>query len=141
MNFINKRTYEQLYHDHENYNHDRINFIKELNKITFIEDDYLIIHKNVFDKYLNINLINYFGFSVSTYDNNKLKINEINIKSKIKIILESTKMHNNALFLTFDLIKKYMTIITFITYIKQYNKKWLDLYISYEKKILKINID
>ena len=41
-------------------------------------------------------------------------------------------MHNNALFLTFDLIKKYMTIITFITYIKQYNKKWLDLYISYE---------
>lgn len=141
MELLNKRTYEQLYNDHENYNHDRNKFIKQLNKITFIESDNLIIYKDMFNKYFNINLINYFGFSVSIYDNSKLKISEINTTSKIKIILESTKMYNNVLFLTFDLIEKYMTIITFIKYIKKYNKKWLDLRISYEKKILKINID
>jgi len=140
MELLNERTYEQLYNDHENYNHDRNKFIKELNKITFIDGDNLIIHKSIYDKYLNINLINHFGFSVSSYDNENLLISEINTTSKIKNILESTKMNNQVLLITFDLIERYMTIIAFISYIKKYNKQWLDMCVSYEKKLLKINI-
>jgi len=141
MNFLNKRTYEKLYNDHKIYNKGQDKFINELKKISFMEENNFIIHKNIFNKYLNINLVNYFGYSVSVYNNDTLLISKINASLKIKNILESTRMHNNVLCLTFDLIERYMTIITFITYIKQYNPKWLDMCVSYEKKILKINID
>lgn len=141
MDFLNKRTYEKLYNDHEIYNKMKKKFINELQKISFIEGNNFIINKNIFNKYLTNDLVKYFGYSVSLYNNDTLLISKMNTSLKIKNILESTKMQNNVVCLKFDLIERYMTIITFITYIKQYNKKWLDLCISYEKKILKINID
>lgn len=141
MDFLNKRTYEKLYNDHEIYNKIKKKFINELQKISFIEGNNFIINKNIFNKYLTNDSVKYFGYSVSLYNNDTLLISKMNTSLKIKNILESTKMQNNVVCLKFDLIERYMTIITFIKYIKQYNKKWLDLCISYEKKILKINID
>ena len=49
-------------------------------------------------------------------------------------------MDNQIFIITFELINQYMTILSFIEYFQRYSKKYLNMDIKYNSKLLQINI-
>jgi hypothetical protein len=140
MDILNERQLKKLKDEHSNYVNKRNNFINILINHCDKEKDYYKINQFAFNNCIENKLLDYYGYEVIKIINHEVYIKEIDTNNRIKNIFDKIKMDNQIFIITFELINQYMTILSFIEYFQRYSKKYLNMDIKYNSKLLQINI-